>query len=49
MAWYESMYEIIIGCGHLWYLPMIFWCFVTVINIIILVDENSRCNSSRFS
>lgn len=28
MAWYESMYEIIIGCGHLWYLPMIFWCFV---------------------
>lgn len=24
MAWYESMYEIIIGCGHLWYLPMIF-------------------------
>lgn len=22
------VYEIINGCGHMWYLPMLFWCFV---------------------
>ncbi|WP_455586903.1 acyltransferase family protein [Bacteroides sp.] len=30
MTWYESVYEIMIGCGHLWYLPMVFWCFVLI-------------------
>lgn len=41
MAWYESMYEIIIGCGHLWYLPMIFWCFVLLYYIehIVVVHQ----------
>lgn len=26
--WYIIAYKIVNGCGHLWYLPMIFWCFV---------------------
>lgn len=26
--WYTIIYEIISGTGHLWYLPMLFWCFV---------------------
>lgn len=25
---WESFYDIICGVGHLWYLPMLFWCFV---------------------
>lgn len=24
----DMVYRIINGCGHMWYLPMIFWCFV---------------------
>ena len=24
----NAIYSIINGCGHLWYLPMLFWCFV---------------------
>ncbi len=28
--WYKISYDIINGCGHLWFLPMIFWCFVGV-------------------
>lgn len=24
----DAMYSIINGCGHMWYLPMLFWCFV---------------------
>lgn len=24
----EMVYDIINGCGHLWYLPMLFWCFI---------------------
>lgn len=28
--WYHVLYDILQGCGHLWYLPMIFWCFVGV-------------------
>ena len=24
----NMLYNIINGCGHLWYLPMLFWCFV---------------------
>lgn len=41
MAWYESMYEIIIGCGHLWYLPMIFWCFVLLYYIYAYSSRSS--------
>lgn len=26
--WYIITWKIINGCGHLWFLPMIFWCFV---------------------
>ena len=22
------VYSILNGCGHMWYLPMLFWCFV---------------------
>lgn len=29
-SWYHVLYDILQGCGHLWYLPMIFWCFVGV-------------------
>lgn len=25
------VYSIINGCGHMWYLPMLFWCFVGVV------------------
>lgn len=28
--WDMAIYNIVIGCGHLWYLPMIFWCFVFI-------------------
>ena len=24
----NMVYSIIIGCGHLWFLPMLFWCFL---------------------
>lgn len=24
----NAVYSIINGCGHMWYLPMLFWCFV---------------------
>ena len=24
----DAVYSIINGCGHMWYLPMLFWCFV---------------------
>lgn len=24
----DMVYSIINGCGHMWYLPMLFWCFV---------------------
>lgn len=27
-GWGEMIYAIINGCGHMWYLPMLFWCFV---------------------
>ena len=25
------LYDILNGCGHMWYLPMLFWCFIGVI------------------
>ena len=28
VSWYIIIWNIINGCGHLWFLPMIFWCFV---------------------
>lgn len=24
----DAIYSIINGCGHMWYLPMLFWCFI---------------------
>lgn len=24
----ELIYKLISGCGHMWYLPMLFWCFI---------------------
>lgn len=27
-AWYSILFKLMNGCGHLWFLPMIFWCFV---------------------
>ena len=26
--WPVALYKILCGCGHLWFLPMLFWCFV---------------------
>ena len=26
--WYNIIWKLLNGCGHLWFLPMIFWCFV---------------------
>ena len=26
--WYTIIFKLFNGCGHLWFLPMIFWCFV---------------------
>lgn len=26
--WKSILYKIICGAGHLWYLPMLFWCFI---------------------
>lgn len=26
--WYCILWKIVNGCGHLWFLPMLFWCFV---------------------
>ena len=28
------LYSIVNGCGHMWYLPMLFWCFVGVVILI---------------
>ena len=25
------LYSVVNGCGHMWYLPMLFWCFVGVV------------------
>ena len=27
----DFLYSIVNGCGHMWYLPMLFWCFVGVV------------------
>lgn len=27
-GWTTIVYRIMNGCGHLWFLPMIFWCFI---------------------
>lgn len=35
-VWYVIVYKILCGCGHLWFLPMIFWCFV----IVYLLERN---------
>lgn len=34
-SWYSIVWKILNGCGHLWFLPMIFWCFVLVYLIAI--------------
>lgn len=26
-SWYSIIWKLLNGCGHLWFLPMIFWCF----------------------
>ena len=26
----EFTKEVLFGCGHLWFLPMLFWCFITI-------------------
>lgn len=26
----QILYSILNGCGHLWFLPMLFWCFVAI-------------------
>lgn len=31
--WYVIVLSILNGCGHLWFLPMIFWCFVSIVLI----------------
>ena len=28
VSWTTIVYRIMNGCGHLWFLPMIFWCFI---------------------
>lgn len=28
VGWTTIVYRIMNGCGHLWFLPMIFWCFI---------------------
>ena len=35
-------YEVLNGCGHLWFLPMIFWCFVLTY-LITLKIHHSKC------
>lgn len=27
-GWGSTFYSIINGCGHIWFLPMLFWCFI---------------------
>ena len=27
-GWRDFVYSIINGCGHMWFLPMLFWCFI---------------------
>ena len=29
-SWNSIIWKLLNGCGHLWFLPMIFWCFVLV-------------------
>ncbi len=29
----DFLYRIVNGCGHMWYLPMLFWCFVGVVTL----------------
>lgn len=35
VSWYSIFWKLFNGCGHLWFLPMIFWCFVLVYLIAI--------------
>lgn len=32
--------ELLSGCGHLWFLPMLFWCFI----VIWIIDHNNLCS-----
>ena len=40
--WYTIIYKLLNGCGHLWFLPMIFWCFVFTYIISIPLRKISR-------
>lgn len=28
--WLKTPYAILNGCGHMWFLPMLFWCFILI-------------------
>lgn len=34
MSWYTIVYKVAGGCGHLWFLPMIFWCFMACTAVV---------------
>lgn len=36
VPWYRIIWKLFNGCGHLWFLPMIFWCFVLAYLVAII-------------
>jgi hypothetical protein len=43
VSWYAIIYRIVNGCGHLWFLPMIFWCFVVSYVLSKYINVNRYC------
>lgn len=41
-SWYSIVWKLLNGCGHLWFLPMIFWCFVLVY-LIAITPPYGKC------
>lgn len=47
-SWYSIVWKLLNGCGHLWFLPMIFWCFVLVYLIEITPPIRQISDSKKY-
>ena len=48
--WYNIIWTIINGYGHLWFLPMLFWCFVLIYlieNALSYFEQTPNCIKSK--
>ena len=47
-SWYNIIWKLLNGCGHLWFLPMIFWCFVLVYLIEISPSHTEISDNKKY-